>query len=225
MVQMSVCTKLGPRPRGPTYAGCVVLRSCLRAQRTHQCTLAIVDPITSAHCHNECLYKFGVRPVQPFDRICWICGAASTFVRAARASMRTRTENTQLFFWLRATRDMRAARAPHSNFALAAVAAPCSIPVLSRFALVLALRARCRALRAVTRSARARGGGPPPWARGARCAHASPITCAHCPNGFLYQFGVQSVQPIGRQCGICGAARTFARAARASMRTRNRRPP
>jgi hypothetical protein len=40
------------------------------------------------------------------------------------------------------TRDMRAARAPHSNFALAAAAARCSIPVLSRFARVLALRAR-----------------------------------------------------------------------------------
>jgi hypothetical protein len=33
------------------------------------------------------------------------------------------------FVFLCATRDMRAARAPHSNFALGAVAAPCSIPV------------------------------------------------------------------------------------------------
>jgi hypothetical protein len=33
---------------------------------------------------------------------------------------------------------------------------------------------------------------------------------------------VQSVQPVGRQCGMCGAARTFTRA---SMRTRDRRPP
>jgi hypothetical protein len=46
-----------------------------------------------------------------------------------------------------AMRDMRAAHAPHSNFALAAVAAPCSIPELTCFALVFALRARAGRLR------------------------------------------------------------------------------
>jgi hypothetical protein len=89
------------------------------------------------------------------------------------------------FVLLCATRDMRAARAPHPNFELGAVSAPFYIPVLSRFALVL-------------------GGAAPR----ARCAHADPITCAHCPNGFLYQFGVQSVQPVRRQCGMCEAARS-----------------
>jgi hypothetical protein len=49
-----------------------------------------------------------------------------------------------------------AARAPHSNFALAAVAAPCSIPVLSR---------------SFSRSALARVGCAAPIAR---CAHADP---------------------------------------------------
>jgi hypothetical protein len=45
------------------------------------------------------------------------------------------------------TRDMRAARTTHSNFALAAAAAPCPIPVLPRFVLDLALRARAGRLR------------------------------------------------------------------------------
>jgi hypothetical protein len=62
----------------------------------------------------------------------------------------------------------------------------------------LALRARSHALRS----------------RGSAEHTPAPITCAHCCNGFLYQFG--------GQCGICGTARTFARA---SMRTRDRRPP
>jgi hypothetical protein len=103
------------------------------------------------------------------------------------------------FVLLCATRDMRAARDPHSNFALAAVAAPCSIPVHSRVALVLALRARAGRLCRPD------------------CAHADPITCAHCPNGFLYQFGGQSVQPVWRLGGMCGAARTFAFSARSAL--------
>jgi hypothetical protein len=72
-----------------------------------------------------------------------------------------------------------AARSPHSNFALAAVAAPCCIPVLS--------------LSALSRDARSRGSAAPPRLRAARTP--TPITCAHCSNGFLYQFGVQSRSP------------------------------
>jgi hypothetical protein len=42
---MSVCTNLGPDPlsRLAAYAGCLMLRARLRAQRTHQCALAIAD--------------------------------------------------------------------------------------------------------------------------------------------------------------------------------------
>jgi hypothetical protein len=42
---MSVCTNLGPDPlsRLAAYAGCVMLCAHLRAQRTHQCALAIAD--------------------------------------------------------------------------------------------------------------------------------------------------------------------------------------
>jgi hypothetical protein len=86
------------------------------------------------------------------------------------------------FFAQRDMRDMRAARAPHSQYALAAVAAPCSIPVLSRFALIVAFTPGLR--------------------------RPTPISCAYWPNEFLYQFGVQSVQPFGRQCWIGGALRS-----------------
>jgi hypothetical protein len=48
--------------------------------------------------------------------------------------------------------------------------------------------------------------------------HADPKSCAHFPNEFLYQFGIQSVQTFGRQCWIGGDVRMFARA---SMRTRD----
>jgi hypothetical protein len=107
---------------------------------------------------------------------------------------------------------MRAARAQRSYFALAAVATPSSIPVLSRVALVLALRARAGRLHRPDCALRA--------TRAMRTQ--TPITCAPFPNEFLYQFGVQSVQTLGRQCWIGGAVRMFARA---SMRTRDRRPP
>jgi hypothetical protein len=71
-----------------------------------------------------------------------------------------------------------------------------------------------------------RGTAAPPRLRAARATRTqTPITCAHFPNEFLYQFGVQSVQTFGRQCWIVGDVRMFARAARASMRTRDRRPP
>jgi hypothetical protein len=99
-------------------------------------------------------------------------------------------------FLLRATCDMRFARA--SNFALAAVAAPCSIPVLSRFALILALRARSRA-------SRSRGTAAPPRLRATR--PPTPIPCTHCPNEYLCQCGSRSVQSFGRLCWICGVHR------------------
>jgi hypothetical protein len=82
-----------------------------------------------------------------------------------------------------ALRATRAARAKHLRIALVAAAPPCSIHVLSRFALVLPLRAM-----------------PTP----------TPITCADCPNECLYQLGSHSVQPCGRQRWICSAGRTFA---------------
>jgi hypothetical protein len=77
--------------------------------------------------------------------------------------------------------------------------APCSIPVLS-FLYTLA-RIGCAAPIARTQT---------------------PINCAYCPNCFLYHFGVHSVQPFGRQCLMCGAARTFSCA---SICTHDRRPP
>jgi hypothetical protein len=53
----------------------------------------------------------------------------------------------------------------------------------------------------------------------------TPITSAHCSNACLYQFGSRSAQPFGRLCWMCNVARTFARAAHTSMRTRDRRLP
>jgi hypothetical protein len=76
-----------------------------------------------------------------------------------------------------------ALRAPH--IALAAAASPCSIHVLSRFALVLSLaRDDCAAI--IARAA-------------LTMCTPTPITCADCPNECLYQFGSRSVQPFGRQ--------------------------
>jgi hypothetical protein len=158
------------------------------------------------------------------------------------------SENTQLFCF--------AARAPHSNFALAAVAAPCSIPVLSRFALVLA-RVGCAA--PIARCVHADPHnlcpllqwvfvpiwgsiGPARWApkryvwcRAHVCARSArinphsrpptPITYAHCSNECLYQFGPWSAQLFGHLCWMCNNTCTFARAARTSMRTCDRRPP
>jgi hypothetical protein len=89
-----------------------------------------------------------------------------------------------------------------------------------------------RASHSFSRSALERDGCNDPIARCACVARATrathtqtPITSAHFPIEFLYQFGVQSVQTFGRQCWIGGAVRMFARAARPSMRTRDRRPP
>jgi hypothetical protein len=75
---MSACSNLGRDlpSRLAAYAGCVMLRARFRAQRTHQCALAIADSHNFAHCPNECVYQFGARPVKPFGRLCWICGAA-----------------------------------------------------------------------------------------------------------------------------------------------------
>jgi hypothetical protein len=85
-----------------------------------------------------------------------------------------------------APRYARYARAPPLNIALAAVAAvaaPCSIPVLSRFALVLALRARAGRLPRL------------------RDAHADPITCAHAPMSFCINLGFNRSSPSGANAG------------------------
>jgi hypothetical protein len=80
-----------------------------------------------------------------------------------------------------AMRDMRAA---HSRFALAEAAPPCSIHVL-------------------------RACSPASRLRGTAARTPTPITCADCPNEYLYQYGSRSVQPFGRQRWICSIARTF----------------
>jgi hypothetical protein len=55
-----------------------------------------------------------------------------------------------------------------------------------------------------SRNPRSRGLAVLPRLRAARAARTpTPITCTHCPNRFLYQFGVQSVKPFGRQCWMC----------------------
>jgi hypothetical protein len=66
-------------------------------------------------------------------------------------------------FWLHAAR-IRAACAAHSQYMLSSAAPPCSIHVLTRFALVLPLRA---------------------------CT-PTPVTCTDCPNECLYQFQSRS---------------------------------
>jgi hypothetical protein len=97
---------------------------------------------------------------------------------------------------------MRARMLPHTvclrfRFALAAAAPPCSIHVLSRFALVLPLRACAGWLRR------------PDFAL---CTQTpTPVTCVDCPNECSYQFGSRSVTPFGCQCWICSAARMFCR--------------
>jgi hypothetical protein len=150
------------------------------------------------------------------------------------------------------TRDMRAARAPHLNFALAAVAAPCSFPVLPRSALA---RVSCAA--PIARCARCAYADPhnlcplpqwvfvpnwgligpalrvpmlDVWCCARVCVHinahtrsTTPITSAHYSNECLYQFRPRSAQPFGRLCWMYNATRTFARAARTSMCTRDRR--
>jgi hypothetical protein len=71
----------------------------------------------------QCLQQFGARSVQPFGRLCWICGAARTDPLPSDRPSRL------------------AAYLPYGCYAhptLAATVPPCSIPVLSRFALVLA---------------------------------------------------------------------------------------
>jgi hypothetical protein len=163
------------------------------------------------------------------------------------------SENTPTFLFCSA---LSARTTLHARGSSCALFHPCT----------LALHARSRAPRSFSR-----GSAAPPRLRAARALLApTPIMCAHCPNEFLFQFGVQSVQPFGRQCcmygvahacarinahprsptpitsahwsnvclyqfgprsvqplgrlcGICGAAQTCAQ--RASMRTRDRRPP
>jgi hypothetical protein len=92
---------------------------------------------------------------------------------------------TFFLFLLHAPRYARCARRT-----LVVAAPPCSIHVLSRFALVLPLRACAgRLLR------------PGCALRATRTP--TPITCADCPNEYLYQFGSISVQSFGRQRWIC----------------------
>jgi hypothetical protein len=65
IVSMSVCTTLGLdlSSRLAAYAGYVVLRARLRAQRAHKCALAIADPLSSSHSSNEYLCQFLARSV------------------------------------------------------------------------------------------------------------------------------------------------------------------
>jgi hypothetical protein len=58
---------------------------------------------------------------------------------------------------------------------------------------------------------------------GAQRAHQCAIATAD-PNNWA-QFGPRSAQLFGRLCWMCNNTRTFTRAARTSMRIRERRPP
>jgi hypothetical protein len=108
---------------------------------------------------------------------------------------------------------MRASRVPHSNFALAAVAVPCSISVLSRFALAVCASPSARCAYADPHNVCSLPHwvfvpiwgsiGPVLWAPmldAGCCAHVcarinahrrspTPITYVHCSNECLYQFG------------------------------------
>jgi hypothetical protein len=60
------------------------------------------------------------------------------------------------------------------------------------------------ALRACSLASRLRGTTALPRLRSARATRTpTQITCADCPNEYLYQFGSRSGQPYGRQRWIC----------------------
>jgi hypothetical protein len=105
-------------------------------------------PLSSSQSPNGCLCPFMARSVQPFGRLYWttqhrtetilekynilepVSVGGWTNIRLRRIT------RSSTCVCLRIRNYFFAARTPHSNFALAAVAAPCSTTVPSRFALV-----------------------------------------------------------------------------------------
>jgi hypothetical protein len=116
------------------------------------------------------------------------CMLRTRFVLAA-CSIHVLFEIWQLFTCVCSTfHDMRAARAAHSRIALAAAAPPCSIHILSRFALVLPLRACAGRLRRHTCALRA-------------MRTPTPITCADSPMSVCTNLGLDQSSRLGANAG------------------------
>jgi hypothetical protein len=81
---MSVCSNLwfDRSSRLAAYAGYVVLLARLRAQRAHQCALAIAEPLIFIADPQWVFVPMFVLIGQPFGRLYWTWDAVRTFARA-----------------------------------------------------------------------------------------------------------------------------------------------